>query len=306
MALSESLRQEFENLISANRVVLFMKGTRRAPQCGFSAEVVRILDELLPSYESVDVLASPAVRDGIKEFSNWPTIPQLFIDGKFVGGCDIVREMASNNELSQLLGLEVAPLAPPRVTLSATAVQALRAAMSESSGDVLHLEVGPRFEYDLFVGPPSAGDVQAESSGLALFLDAASARRVTQVNIDFVEGPTGGFKIESPDEPPKVKELDAGEVKARLDRGELELFDVRPSHERAIASIGVAHALDAEGQALLRDLDRSRPIAFVCHHGFRSAAAAQQMLGEGFRNVFNLRGGIDAWSQLVDPSVPRY
>lgn len=306
MALSEALRQHFSDLVTKHRVVLFMKGTRHAPQCGFSAQVVQILDELGPDYEAVDVLSSPEVRDGIKQFTNWPTIPQLFIDGKFVGGCDIVREMHESNELGRLLGVSVKAPEPPRITLSAAAVSALSAALEGGEGDVLHLEVGPRFEYDLFVGPRKAADIEVSTSGPSFFIDASSARRVSQVNIDFIEGPNGGFKIESPDEPARVKELDATELKARLERGEIELFDVRPSHERALASIPEARSLDAEGQAYLRELDRKRPIAFHCHHGFRSQAAAQQMLAEGFRNVYNLRGGIDAWSQLVDPSVPRY
>jgi monothiol glutaredoxin len=306
MALSEALRQQFSDLVNKHRVVLFMKGTRRAPQCGFSAQVVQILDELVPEYEAVDVLSSPEVRDGIKQFTNWPTIPQLFIDGKFIGGCDIVRELRESNELSRLLGVEVAAPKPPRVTLSSGAVAALNAALEGGEGDVLHIEVGPRFEYDLFVGPRKASDIEAPSNGPSFFLDAGSARRVSALNIDFIEGPNGGFKIESPDEPARVKELDATELKARLDRGDIVLFDVRPSHERALASIAEARSLDADGQAYLRDLDRATPIAFHCHHGFRSQAAAQQMLAEGFRNVYNLRGGIDAWSQLVDPSVPRY
>ena len=103
MPLSEKLRSQFQDLVTQNKVVLFMKGTRGAPACGFSAAVVQILDELLPSYETVNVLADPEVRDGIKEFSQWPTIPQLYIDGKFVGGCDIAREMHANGELEPLV-----------------------------------------------------------------------------------------------------------------------------------------------------------------------------------------------------------
>jgi monothiol glutaredoxin len=77
-----------------------MKGTPRNPQCGFSAQVVQILDELLPSYETVDVLSSPELREGIKELSQWPTIPQLYVSGQFIGGCDIIREMnASGGQL---------------------------------------------------------------------------------------------------------------------------------------------------------------------------------------------------------------
>ena len=107
MSLSEPLRKQISELVAQNRVVLFMKGTRRMPQCGFSAQVVKILDELQPSYETVDVLRSSEIRDGIKAFSEWPTIPQLYVDGQFVGGCDIVREMNASGGLQKLIGVQV-------------------------------------------------------------------------------------------------------------------------------------------------------------------------------------------------------
>jgi monothiol glutaredoxin len=107
MSLNEPSHQHISDLVAQNRVVLFMKGTRHMPQCGFSAQVVKILDELQPSYETVDVLSSPEIRDGIKAFSEWPTIPQLYIDGVFVGGCDIVREMQASGELQELIGVKV-------------------------------------------------------------------------------------------------------------------------------------------------------------------------------------------------------
>ena len=91
-----------------------------------------------------------------------------------------------------------------------------------------------------------------------------------------------------------------------LDRGEVALFDVRPENERAIASIAVARSLDAAGQKYLSGLDHKSPIAFHCHHWIRSQEAAQQLLREGFRNLYTLKGGIDAWSLSIDPSVPRY
>ena len=103
MALSETTKKRIESLIGSDRVVVFMKGNRRTPQCGFSAQVVRILDAHLPSYTTVDVLQDPEVRQGIKEFTNWPTIPQLYVDGEFVGGCDIVTEMYQSGELEKLL-----------------------------------------------------------------------------------------------------------------------------------------------------------------------------------------------------------
>ncbi|GAB4239201.1 MAG: Grx4 family monothiol glutaredoxin [Methyloligellaceae bacterium] len=89
--------------VAGRDVVLFMKGTRQFPQCGFSSQVVQILDYLGVDYEDINVLEDMSIREGIKTFSNWPTIPQLYIKGEFVGGCDIVREMFQDGELQQLL-----------------------------------------------------------------------------------------------------------------------------------------------------------------------------------------------------------
>jgi monothiol glutaredoxin len=89
--------------ISDNPVVLYMKGTPVFPQCGFSAAVVQILTHMGVKFKGVDVLADPALRQGIKDFSSWPTVPQLYVKGEFVGGCDIVREMFESGELKDLL-----------------------------------------------------------------------------------------------------------------------------------------------------------------------------------------------------------
>jgi monothiol glutaredoxin len=89
--------------IAENDVLLFMKGTPVLPQCGFSAAVVQILSELGVKFKAVDVLKDPEVRQGVKEFSNWPTIPQLYVKGEFVGGCDIVKEMFEQGELDTYL-----------------------------------------------------------------------------------------------------------------------------------------------------------------------------------------------------------
>ncbi len=89
--------------IAANDVVLFMKGTPQFPQCGFSAAVTNVLSQLGVPFKGVDVLADDAIRQGIKAFSNWPTIPQVYVKGEFVGGCDIVREMYQSGELQRLL-----------------------------------------------------------------------------------------------------------------------------------------------------------------------------------------------------------
>ncbi len=97
------IEQFIDNEVKANDVVLFMKGTPQFPQCGFSGQVVQILDHLGVTYKGLNVLENAELRDGIKAYSNWPTIPQLYIKGEFVGGCDIVREMFQAGELQQTL-----------------------------------------------------------------------------------------------------------------------------------------------------------------------------------------------------------
>ena len=96
-------RDEIRDLIQQNDVVLFMKGTRQMPQCGFSSRVASILDYMSIDFRDVNVLESDAMRQGVKDFSEWPTIPQLYVKGEFVGGCDIVTEMTLSGELDTLL-----------------------------------------------------------------------------------------------------------------------------------------------------------------------------------------------------------
>lgn len=100
--MNASVTERIRLDVMGNDVVLYMKGTPVFPQCGFSAAVVQVLGGLGVKFKGVDVLTDPAIRQGIKEFSNWPTIPQLYVKGEFVGGCDIVREMAETGELMEL------------------------------------------------------------------------------------------------------------------------------------------------------------------------------------------------------------
>jgi monothiol glutaredoxin len=104
---SNPLRNEIEKAISGNDVILFMKGTPDQPMCGFSARTVSILRSLGRPFAAVNVLPDPAIRQELSALSNWPTIPQLFVDGELVGGCDIVTEMYQSGELQQVLGVEV-------------------------------------------------------------------------------------------------------------------------------------------------------------------------------------------------------
>ena len=99
-----SIQDEIKQELAGPEVVLFMKGTPQMPMCGFSGQVVQILDYLGVPYKGVNVLANEEIRQGVTEFSNWPTIPQLYVKGEFVGGCDIVREMFQTGELATFLG----------------------------------------------------------------------------------------------------------------------------------------------------------------------------------------------------------
>ncbi len=101
--LEDSVREKIQGIIDSNDVVLFMKGTKHFPQCGFSATVVEVLRRSGSDFQDVNVLENPEIRQGIKEFANWPTIPQLYVRGEFIGGCDIVREMYEKGELDAVL-----------------------------------------------------------------------------------------------------------------------------------------------------------------------------------------------------------
>lgn len=308
-----STQETIQKLIDDNKVVLFMKGTRMFPQCGFSSRAVEIFKRCGVEFKDVNVLADQGIRNGVKEFSNWPTIPQAYVDGKFVGGSDILLEMYENGELQKMLGLEEAvdeDAGPPQLTVTEKARAAFSSANQEAGDDVLRFQVSPAFNYDLFFGPKSAEDDFAidVGGGLIVYVNKRSAKRVNGTVIDFVDGPEGqGFKIDNPNEPPRLKNITPKELKAALEAGEaLHFFDTRGDKERAIAKIEQATPLDATGQAKLDALPKDAKIVLHCHHGMRSKAAGDQLIAQGYTNVFNLTGGIDAWSAQVDDSVPRY
>ena len=307
MALPPEIRSELDQLVKDNRVVLFMKGTPRAPQCGFSARVVEILDDLLDDYRSVDVLSNPEIRAGIKEYTNWPTIPQLYVNGEFVGGCDIVQELATSGELADTLGVAVPDVPEPSITITDAAAEAFREAAPHLGDEVIRLTVSKGFAHDMEIGNRRKGDFVVESNGITIAIDRRSASRADGLTIDYVQrNLDGGFAIRNPNEPAQVREMTPKELRAAMQEGRVHLFDVRPEDERVIAVIEGAQALDREGLQQLASLPKDAEIVFHCHHGIRSMEAAQYFRAEGFTRLYNLQGGIDAWSLEVDESVPRY
>ena len=309
MTLDSETRKKIEQLVTSDSVVLFMKGSRSFPQCGFSASVVNILNTLIPKYTTVNILSDADVRTGMKEFSDWPTFPQLFVKGEFVGGADIVRQMHESGDLEKKLGDLVAAPKAPNVTVTPRAAQELSAALQEGTpGDVIHLTITPAWEHQLDLGGKEASHVTIQSNGVTVQLDRASAGRAEGVTIDFIEASDGaGFKIENPNRPATIHEIAPKDLKALLDSGKVtHFYDVRTDKEREVAKIAGAIRLDDTVMAQIEELPKDTPIAFHCHHGGRSRGASEHFLKLGFKNVYNMAGGIDVWSRDVDPSIPRY
>lgn len=309
MQLDPAVRSRLEGLIASERVVLFMKGVRGAPQCGFSATVCRILDSLIPEYATVNVLADAALRDGIKQFSSWPTIPQLYVGGEFIGGCDIVQEMLADGSLYDALGVPKPVIEIPEITLTDAAADSLRKMASRSAGP-LHIAIDAQFQHSLYFGPSEPGAISLTANGVAIEIDPLSAPRANGLTLDAearAEGPA--FRIDNPNAPKsaEVRQMSVAELAQRLRSGErMGLFDVRTPEERAVAHIEGARLLDSDIAAQLEQLDKATLLVFHCHHGGRSQRAAEHFAALGFTNVWNVAGGIDAWSQEVDPNVPRY
>ena len=308
MSLPDATRDRITSLIQDHRVLLFMKGNRRSPQCGFSARVIGMLDTLISDYETCDVLSDPEIRDGIKTFSSWPTIPQLYVGGEFIGGCDIVTEMFENGELHGKLGVPVQALKEPTLKISDAAVEALRAAGAGVGGKELHLSVDTKFQNQLYIGQRQAGEVAVQANGLTVLVDRGSCGRADGLSIDVVESADGpGFKLENPNAPNAVRQLTPRELAAKREAREpFHLFDVRTAEEEAQARIEGARLVTQEVAGEIERLDKDAVLVFHCHHGGRSQKAAEHFASLGFRNVYNLAGGIDAWSREIDPNVPRY
>ena len=307
MSLDPALRERIAGILASHRVVLFMKGTRAAPRCGFSAGAVGTLDGLLEAYHDIDVLADADLREGIKAYGNWPTIPQLYVGGELVGGADIIQQLAGSGELHALLGVAAPDRTPPAITITAPAADAIRAALADAGDDRLHVAIDGRYRTQFLLKPAAGDEIRAESAGIEVLFDLASAQRARGLVIDWAETVQGaGLVIRNPNAPAAVKDLGVRELQAELAAGRITVVDVRPAEDRALAPFPAARVLEPSTMAALEALPKDTPLAFLCHHGNSSRAAAEHFRGLGFRNLCNIEGGIDAWSREVDASVPRY
>jgi len=307
MTLSDNTREKIEGLIQQNQVVLFMKGTPQAPMCGFSSKTVGLLDSIVSDYTSVDVLQDQDIREGIKTYGNWPTIPQLYIDGELVGGCDIVTAMFNSNELHEMLGVETPDRTPPEVSITDSAAEKIRQAMAGHEGIGLHFAIDAGWQSQFNVAPAEGHEIKVETNGITLYFDLASAQRARGAVIDWVESMQGeGITINLPLAPKPVNQLSVSDLKQQLDNDSVILVDVRGSEERALASIEAARAMDGGTMQEIEGMPKDTALAFICHVGNRSQVAAEHFRKQGFTDVSNVAGGIDAWAKEIDSSVPQY
>lgn len=307
MSLDPATRERIEALLTNNPVVLFMKGEPSAPQCGFSAKAVAALRSVGTDFAHVDVLSDPQIREGIKVYGEWPTIPQLYIKGELVGGSDIIEQMMNSGELYTVLDKPAPDRTPPEITITPAAAAVIKDSLdSAGAGYSLQIEIDPRYQARLQLAPVDGSAIAVESAGLRTQFDLASAQRAKGLVIDFVDDERGrGLVIENPNAPRPVKQLSVAEAKELLEKGEITVVDVRPQDERDIAKLSLPFLTVDEGMAGIEGLPKDTALAFLCRSGGRSQQAAEMMRDQGFTNVANIDGGINAWAEL-DGSIQPY
>lgn len=197
-----------------------------------------------------------------------------------------------------------------KINLTEAAQRAILDLAREMKTDLpLRIAINDRFEHELDFDQRTMDDEDVYGGGgVNLIIDSKSAQRADGLMIDFIDrNGVQGFKIENPNAPPGIKQLSPSELKEMLDSEQsFEFADVRTPQERELAVIARARLLDQSYVDELLAKDKNTPIVFHCHHGMRSQSAAEFFLSRGFRKLYNLSGGIDAWSSAIDPRVPRY
>lgn len=303
MPLDSETRGIIDDLLSTNKVVLFMKGTPQQPQCGFSAKTVSALDLLLPEFVSVNVLEHPTIREGIKEYANWPTIPQLYVDGELIGGSDIILDMMKSGDLADTLGIEKPATTQPKITISDDGIAAMKKALESQPGGALHLQISATWTHQLALEEARDGYTCVNVGGIDFHMDPWTAARADGLNMILEEDLTGTqFVFDNPNEPPPVNQMTVQELKARLDSGdEVILLDVRDEEERTNASIEGSQPWSEETRQFVEALPKDTEIIMHCQMGGRSQALGEALRQRGHTNLHNVVGGIEAWAEKIAP-----
>jgi len=300
MNLDQATRSKIEQQVTGNKVVLYMKGTPQQPMCGFSAKTIAMVSELVSDVATYDVLADQDIREGIKVYGDWPTIPQLYVDGELVGGCDIITEMYNSGELHDVLGVAKPDRTPPEVTITDKAAENIRAGMQGHDGLALHMSVDNEWRPSFTLQAPQPGTIVSQGNGIELHFDLPSAQRAQGAMIDWIDAVDGsGLDVSLPAAPVPIKRMQPTELKAMLDAGTAPLIvDVRsPDDRQQLAPIEGAIGLDKDMLTELQNRPKDTAIVFVCNVGNSSMGAAEHFRKLGFSDVYNLEGGMQAWSQ---------
>ncbi|MFW5815870.1 MAG: Grx4 family monothiol glutaredoxin [Wenzhouxiangella sp.] len=295
--LDPALKERIDQQIASHDVVLYMKGTPKMPQCGFSAKTAGMLDSLLGgNFAAFNVLEDEAIREGIKVYGNWPTIPQLYVKGELLGGCDIITEMFNAGELHEMLGLEKPDRTPPEIEISDKAAAKIREFLAGYPGQFLHFSIASDWDANFNIGPREGHEIATEAAGITLLMDLASAQRARGARIDWVETVQGeGLKLDLPGAPPPVRQMSPAELQQKMNAGERVLVvDTRSEADRKSHPLDFARPLDAGLMAELKEADPNLPLVFLCNVGVSSQAVAEHYRKQGFAEVYNLEGGVQA------------
>ncbi len=296
--MNEQTKQTIENLVNNNKCVLFMKGTPDNPQCGFSSNTVGILKQLVGNeFASSNVLENQEIREGIKEYGNWPTIPQLYIDGELVGGNDIVTEMFNTGELQTMLGLQQPERTPAKITISNKAQENIKVGTENMGNNVLKLSVDSQFNTRFSIEEPKSYEIVSEVGDIKIYMDVGTAKRAEGISIDWVEDLQGaGLVINNPNQPKPVNQLSCADLKTGIDEGKYQhIYDVRSEPQFLAQTIPGAKRLDKANMQLIETLPKETPLVFICTSGATSQGACDFFHKKGFTDVSNLVGGVLAY-----------
>lgn len=291
-------KQKIENIVNNDKVVLFMKGNPTHPQCGFSSNTVKIVQDLVAdSFITVNVLEDNEIREGIKEYGNWPTIPQLYIDGELVGGNDIITEMYNTGELQDLLGVDKPERVSPSITISPKAKENILTGIENIGNHVLMLSIDNQFNTRFSIEEPKGYEISADIDGIKIYMDIGSAKRAQGIEIDWVEDLQGaGLVIKNPNAPSEVNQISKKELKDGIDKGIYKnLYDVRSEMQFNQQSIPDSKRLDKNAMSEIELLDKNTPLVFICIAGNTSQGACEYYRKQGYTNINNLVGGLSSW-----------
>jgi len=299
--MNDQTTQRIEQMLDENPVFLFMKGNPQTPMCGFSSNTVKILKDLIgDGFSSFNVLEDPDIREGIKTYGQWPTIPQLYVNKELVGGNDIISEMFNTGELHELLNLTQPDRTPPKISITDDALNHIKEGLKDMGEHQLFLSVDDEYNTRFSLEMPKGYEVIADVGDLKVFMDIGTAKRSNGVEISWVDELQGsGLRIKNPNEPPAVQDLSVSELQDWF-VSEVEnphIFDVRSADQIADGTVDHAVRLDKTAIESIEEMDKQTPLIFVCQVGQSSMSAAEFFRKKGFTKVFNLTGGYNAWNE---------